>query len=514
MVKNQWPPYSQLNLTFHNLIRTIKVLTQGENVFVESKLKAQAGPIVGYNSPIVIETAKLPLNINIMNLPSDFPVAGGALAEINDQLVVMTRTGEFFLFHHDNFNKLDLGNLPNKIRDFIIHSNAPLTSDNFRAHSFTYDATDRKLYVSHTTYIAPNLNRFDISAIRINPLTLNREGEWENVFSSEPISSKYSSQAGGGRIIKHGEMIYFSVGYADESTGNATTPIPGSQNLSSSFGKIFQLNLKTHKTNIFSLGHRNVQGLTVTKEGDILSTEHGPQGGDEINLLKQGGNYGWPYKTYGTDYGSYKFNSGWSQPDNFLSEEPLYAFVPSVGLSPVTSINDFHPEWNGNVLAGSLKSQSLFRLVYKQGRIILSEPIWIGHRIRDISQIAKGRIALLTDDSLLIFITVNENYLKNDTKNAGYNFEPKLQRCLACHHFEQSNPSSMAPSLANINGRKIGADTYQSYSTALKNTPGVWTEESLTKFIKNPNDFIPGTTMPSLGLSDEESKTIAKILAK
>ena len=194
--------------------------------------------------------------------------------------------------------------------------------------------------------------------------------------------------------------------------------------------------------------------------------------------------------------------------------EPIYAYVPSVALSPIVPVAGFHPEWDGDLLVGSLKAQSLFRVVFKEGRVLISEPIWIGHRIRDILQIPGQGIVLLTDDSLLIFLTVDEDLLKKDVKNAGYNFEPKLQRCLVCHHFEQSTPSSMAPSLAHLLGRKIGGDTFGRYSDAMRRASGTWDEAKLAQFIQNPQAVVPGATMPNLGLSKAEAEDIAKILAK
>lgn len=514
VIKNQYFPYSLIASPLRELVRYIKVIYQ-EDLYLTQVIKSQSLSQSRSSTSSTIETSLLPINIEKISLPVGFLSAGGGITKINNQLIIMSRTGDFYKYQEGNFAKLDFGLLPNRLKDYVLYSNYPLSSDHFRVHSLAYDDFNSKLYVSFTEYLSPKLNRLVISSILIDPFTFSKKGGWEEEFASDPISSKYSSQAGGGRLTISGEKLYFSVGYADGTITDPKSGIPESQNLATSFGKIYQLDLKTHIIKNLSFGHRNVQGITVTNSGEILSTEHGLQGGDEINIIIEGKNYGWPYRAYTTDYGAYTFkNSGFKIPENFNSEEPLYVFVPSVGLSPIITIEQFHPKWDNNLLAGTLKAQSLYRIEYKNGRIILTEPIWIGHRIRDIFQFNKNEIVLLTDDSFLIFLSINNSILQRNQKNAGYNFEPLIQKCLTCHHFEQSTPSSMAPSLANIKGRKIGNDLFFKYSSALKNANGIWDEKSLTLFLKNPQQLFPGTVKPNLGLSEDEAKKIAKILTK
>jgi cytochrome c2 len=353
-----------------------------------------------------------------------------------------------------------------------------------------------------------------LSALPIDPDTLQKKGEWKDIFESETVASSYTSQAGAGRVIAEKDKVFFSTGYADASTILNGKPMPATQNPNSSLGKIFALDLKTGKIQPLSLGHRNVQGLAMTDQQDLLATEQGPEGGDEINLIKDGRNYGWPYKTYGTEYGAYSYAPETPAPKGFVSEEPIYAFVPSISISPIIAVRGFHSRWNGNLIVGSLKAQSLFRIVYALDRVIVSEPIWIGHRIRDMAQAPDGRIVLLTDDSYLIFVSVDEDALLKDNRNAGYNFEPKLQRCLVCHQFEPSTPSSVAPSLAHVVGRKIGGDTFTRYSSALQHANGIWDVDKLSKFLADPASVVPGTAMPKMGLSESEASDIAKILAR
>ena len=493
----------------------------GEDAYL-AKTLAQQSPANKKDAPptSVIETSRLPIRTQYFSLPKDFPEGAGALATIEDTLLVMSRTGVFYQYQSGEFFKLDWGVLPNGINEYILHTNVSLTSDTMRASSLAYDSSSQRIFVGYTKYVNPKRNRFVISSLKIDPRTLKKDGAWKTEYESDLFDSMNMSHAGGGRLIIRSGDIYFSVGYQDIPTIINGKKVPASQNPNSSFGKIFRINIKSSRIELISMGHRNVQGMTFTRTGDLLSAEHGPQGGDEINLVTMGSNFGWPYRTYGTDYGSYNhvpggvYGTPWEEPPAFRSDEPMYAFVPSIALSPIQLVEGFHAAWDGDILAGSLKTQSLFRLVVRSGRVVVSEPIWIGHRIRDIALVPGHGIALLMDDSLLALLSVEEALLRANKKNAGYNFEQKIQRCLVCHHFEQSTPASLAPSLASVFGRKMGGDTFEKYSVAMKKASGVWNKEALGAYLTNPQSVVPGTSMPTLGLLPDEVDEIVKILMK
>ncbi len=191
---------------------------------------------------------------------------------------------------------------------------------------------------------------------------------------------------------------------------------------------------------------------------------------------------------------------------------------PRSSLSPLHVVKGFRdPRWDGDLLAGSLKVSPITSISGSStnpvGSLFL-EPIWIGRRIRDITQSPRNRIVLLTDDGYLIFVSVDEEALRNNNRNAGYNFEPKLARCLVCHQFEPATPSSLAPSLAHVVGRRIGGDTFAKYSSALQHAKGTWDVDNLAKFIADPQSVIPGTAMPKPGVSESEADDIAKILSR
>ena len=225
-----------------------------------------------------------------------------------------------------------------------------------------------------------------------------------------------------------------------------------SEDSSTTFGKTIEIDLTTNKWRQFTKGHRNQQGLTFLKSGKLFSTEHGPYGGDELNVIKEGRDYGWPNVTLGTDYNSYQWNVGTSPVGSHSGyEAPLFAWMPSVAVTQLIEVGNFNPRWNGDLLVGTLKASSLYRLRLQDGRVLYSERIWIGQRIRDIAQTDDGTILLWTDDTQLLFVTVDKDQLAVQRRTPNIvGSAVASANCLSCHHFGSTNPSDCAPSLSNL----------------------------------------------------------------
>ena len=153
---------------------------------------------------------------------------------------------------------------------------------------------------------------------------------------------------------------------------------------------------------IWSLGHRNVQGATLTPDGALWTHEHGPQGGDEINSLKRGANYGWPVITYGENYGGGKIGAGLtSQPG---MQQPLHYWVPSIAPSGMAFLTSerYGKAWQGNLFVGSLKFSYLDRIELSEpfgGKVMRESKLLgdLGERIRDVRQGPDGLLYVLTD---------------------------------------------------------------------------------------------------------------------
>ena len=153
---------------------------------------------------------------------------------------------------------------------------------------------------------------------------------------------------------------------------------------------------------IWSYGHRNPQGLLLAPDGTLWEHEHGPQGGDEINIIAPGRNYGWPVITYGENYGGSKVGAGISAQTGM--EQPLHYWVPSIapsGMAFVTS-ERYGKAWVGNLVVGSLKFGNLARLELSApygGKVLRETKLLgdLGERVRDVRQGPDGLLYLLTD---------------------------------------------------------------------------------------------------------------------
>lgn len=158
------------------------------------------------------------------------------------------------------------------------------------------------------------------------------------------------------------------------------------------------LNSKGTRPEIWSIGHRNPEGATLHPEtGELWIADHGARGGDEINVVRKGKNYGWPVITYGVDYSGAKIGEGTAKPG---MEQPLYYWDPSIAPSgALFYMGDQFPAWRGSLLIGALKGELVSRLETSGDKITSEERMFhgLGERIRDVRQGPDGLIYLLTD---------------------------------------------------------------------------------------------------------------------
>jgi glucose/arabinose dehydrogenase len=150
----------------------------------------------------------------------------------------------------------------------------------------------------------------------------------------------------------------------------------------------------------WTLGNRNMQGAAVHPQtGQLWTHEHGPQGGDEVNVMRSGLNYGWPVITYGVNYGlGTKIGVGQAKVG---MEQPLHAWVPSIAPSGMAFVSGSHfPQWQGNLLVGALRGQMLVRLTLDGEKVLGEERLLQGRsRLRDVRMGPDGFVYLLTDEA-------------------------------------------------------------------------------------------------------------------
>ncbi|UYW01575.1 PQQ-dependent sugar dehydrogenase [Flavobacterium agricola] len=191
-----------------------------------------------------------------------------------------------------------------------------------------------------------------------------------------------------------------------------------SQDLSSPLGKVLRLtkdgkaapgnpfaNTPNALPEIYSLGHRNPQSLAFDAKGQLWEIEHGPQGGDELNLIKPGTNYGWPIITYGVEYSDEIIGDAITQQEGL--EQPVYYWDPVIAPSGAEFYNGNIEEWQGNLFVGGLKTQLLGRLIIKDNKVVGEEHLLKDQndRIRDMVTGADGNLYVVGDQGKLYRIS-------------------------------------------------------------------------------------------------------------
>jgi aldose sugar dehydrogenase len=229
----------------------------------------------------------------------------------------------------------------------------------------------------------------------------------------EVTPSKSGNQHFGSRIVwLPDDTMLIAIG----DGGNPPLQLDGelirnqAQKLNSQLGKVLRLKddgsipsdnpfVKTASANpaIWSYGHRNIQGLfadPISKQ--VWSTEHGSRGGDELNLIESGKNYGWPVVTFSQEYTGGKISKEVSRPNMV---DPKLVWTPAIAPSGLLLYRgNIFPNWEGNLFAGGLVSKSVVRIKIEGNKTIVQETIPVGQRVRDVRQGKDGFIYILTDE--------------------------------------------------------------------------------------------------------------------
>jgi len=233
----------------------------------------------------------------------------------------------------------------------------------------------------------------------------------ENIFTANGSNTWYGHY--GSRIVfDKAKYLYLSIGEGGVgSYGGPNTINTNALNPASSWGKIHRLRddgrIPTDNpvipgnsgpSSIYTYGHRNPQGLTLHPEtGEIWETEHGPRGGDEVNIIVRGTNYGWPTYSIGVNYDGTTISSGHSATG---ITTPVYTWTPSIATCGIAFIasNNFK-SWKGNLLVSGLVSQKLFRCVVN-GNKIVEENVLLSNsgRVRNVIQAPDGSIYISVEN--------------------------------------------------------------------------------------------------------------------
>jgi cytochrome c2 len=367
-------------------------------------------------------------------------------------------------------------------------------------------------------------------------------------FAGPERENAIDAYASGGRIVRlDAGKILFSLGDHNWAGVEGYPPLAAMD--SSSLGKIVQIDLPSGAVRPFAKGVRNPQGLVLDSKGRVWETEHGPRGGDELNLIVEGGDYGWPQSTYGTDYGPRPWPLNPSQGRHLSGRPPQFSWSPSIGVSNLVEVTSGQfPEWQGDLLVASLANQALRRLRLEGDRIVYDERIpFDGFRIRDITQLPDGRLAMITDQGYVVLLrngnsSASHPFLDASRQKprssdmsaeareravAGYyadpahlsstttaDADPAVGRgralfgslCATCHSLG-SDTASSAPNLTGVVGRRVGSADYP-YSDGLAGQSAAWTPQRIVEFASNPSALYPGTVMQAVPVSGEHQKDL------
>jgi glucose/arabinose dehydrogenase len=211
--------------------------------------------------------------------------------------------------------------------------------------------------------------------------------EWKTRYETKPCLKleRLSNSTGGRLALRGNSSILLTVG----DFGIRDSVLENDPDFP--YGKVLELDRARWTHKVFTRGNRNPQGLLVDG-GEIWATEHGPHGGDELNLLIEGLDYGWPRETYGTNYGKKTFKNNPLIGDHSQSQRPVYAWIPSIGISNLVKVRgDAFPAWNGDLMVSSLTGQrngrSIFRVRVREGRAVVVERLKTGDVIRDLVEL-------------------------------------------------------------------------------------------------------------------------------
>ena len=320
-----------------------------------------------------------------------------------DTSIAYKRYNSFYIdFYKDNLLLTDhIGNIYYIKKTKLFSSIKNLKAKNIKGNlnvtrvfdSFVYDD---KIFVSFTS------QEKDCKEINISYANINLESlEFQNFFSS----NKCNKTGSPGRIqifekngIK-GLLVSTAEGIHDE-------PGINTQNKDSIFGKILFIPInEPNNIEIYSMGHRVIQGLSVN-DGIVISTEHGPRGGDEINKILSNKNYGWPIASLGERYDFKYKNNNLTYKKNHSKlnfEDPIFSFIPSIGISEIIKLpSDFSTYYDNHYLLSSLNGRSLYFIRFDQNfkKAVTIEKVFINKRIRDIKYL---------EDNSNIILALEEN---------------------------------------------------------------------------------------------------------
>jgi hypothetical protein len=348
----------------------------------------------------------------------------GVFKNSNSSVLAVDPNSEF-LFAADRLdakvNKLKLNG-----GEFTIAEQIDLKSNFLNSSVFIYDLEieNSNLYVSLGIADGKNCDVYSIISFNLN--NFNQNSTFEKIWTHDKpcliSKSGHPDSSFSGRILIVNDHIFLTGGLIVTNISENTYPNSNLTNLPMKlqtaisqnliFGSVTKIRILDGKSQVFTTGHRTPQGIAAIKKNNqvtLFATEHGPRGGDELNILEEGENYGWPFVTYGQQYKpevsqnlsnimtSYGSHNGF--------KKPIYYWSSSIAISQLEFLKEDIPNTNwkkNDLIITCLKCESILHVKLKDDLNVISiESIFLGRRIRDI-EILNRTIFLSTDSGSLI----------------------------------------------------------------------------------------------------------------
>jgi len=344
-------------------------------------------------SQTVLKFSSEDMDIQVEKIASDLDIPWGMTFVSDDKLLITLKDGRIKILNISTKEITDVLNVPN-----ILYGGQGGLLDVQTSPTFE---KDKLLYFTYVKSVGEEA----VTTLAQARFEDNELFDWVDLLVSK--SSSETLRHFGSRItFDEKGHIYFSIGDRGVRANG--------QNLSTHAGSILRLNIdgtipednpffneKGVLAEIYSYGHRNPQGLfydKVTK--NLWSIEHGPRGGDEINLILKGANYGWPIASYGKEYWNPLYVGEVREKEGITN--PIVVYVPSIAPSSLIVYNgETFPNWKGNIFSGALKLTHLNRIVVnKYNEVIKEERLLesLGERIRNVIESPKGNLYISTDN--------------------------------------------------------------------------------------------------------------------
>ena len=489
-----------------------------------------------------------------------FTGPGGSIESIYEDLLVVTPKGRFAMVFRDGSVEYLDGNVPMNEKALADHEdyNNHFNPGDFRVADILLKELGEGRYELFAThhYFTGECIRFRLSSTTLlrDEASVTVIPDWRTIFDAEPCLPLlwFVGHESGGKMLTDGaDHLLVIIGAHGVDSWRARPTFDSTTQL----GKLVRIAIETGEVETLAIGFRNSQGLVRDADGNIWATDHGPQGGDELNLLERGGNYGWPVVSYGVQYGRQIpptiEDEKMGRHDDFV--RPVFSWVPSPAISAIAVNDEEHlPLWKDDLLVASFVTGSLYRVRRHGADVQYVEKLELGYRIRDIAIMPDGRIALLRDGGRVYFLSRSLRYCDEESRErrdvysaicddvvasptpdssdteATVTLTPSATEhtgtdeavgrqlfglhCGSCHELD-AEKHGPGPHLVGVIGRAAGEVGGFNFSEALRSSDVVWTRDSIEQFLIDPQQFAPGTSMSSSDITEEEARAIADYIA-